>query len=60
MRTFASAKHTQRDERQKRYTARAENELDVEHRGILFFWSKAAKALSTAPSKGVTLASYRT
>jgi hypothetical protein len=35
MGALASAKHTQRDERQKRYTDRAENELDGEHRGIL-------------------------
>ena len=35
MGAFASTEHTQRDERQKRYTSRAEDELDGEHRAIL-------------------------
>lgn len=35
MRSLASPQHTQRDERQKRYADRAENELDGKHRGIL-------------------------
>jgi hypothetical protein len=35
MGAFASTKHTQRDERQKRHTGRAESELDGEHRAIL-------------------------
>ena len=35
MGAFARAEHTHRDERQKRYTDHAENELDGEHRGIL-------------------------
>jgi hypothetical protein len=35
MGAFASAEHTHRDQRQKRYTDRAESELDGKHGGIL-------------------------
>jgi hypothetical protein len=35
MGALAGAQHAQRDERQKRYTDRAESELDGEHRDIL-------------------------
>jgi hypothetical protein len=60
MGSLARTKHTQRDERQKRHTGRAKHELDGKHRGIVIFGSKAAKALSTAPSKGATFAGYLT
>jgi hypothetical protein len=41
-------------------TLAAKHELDGKHRGIVIFGSKAAKALSTAPSKGATFAGYLT